>query len=268
MAGDWIKMRGNLWDDPRVAKLCDLTDQGEAAVVGALYWLWATADQHTEDGCMPGLTLRQINRKTGIQGFGEALCEIGWLKDDPQGVVIVKFEEHNGSSAKRRCYDAQRKANVRSVSASNADNLGTCRRHDAAESGRSVELEKEKRREEESSSLRSEDKPPRKRAAPVPAPGDVEAQVWSDWCELRKGHSAKVSATAVDEARKEAAKAGLSLEAFLRVWCVRGSRGLQADWLKPHERAGPSLAPSKQSALESRNAATAARILENLHAAG
>lgn len=30
MAGDWIKMRSNLWDDPRVTGICDLTDQKEA----------------------------------------------------------------------------------------------------------------------------------------------------------------------------------------------------------------------------------------------
>lgn len=135
MAGDWIKMRGNLWDDPRVARLCDLTDQPEAAIVGGLYWLWATADQHTEDGIMPGLTLRAIDRKTGIQGFGQSLCDIGWLADHPEGVRIVKFEEHNGQSAKRRCTDAQRKASVRNVSADDADKKRT-----------SAELEK--RREE------------------------------------------------------------------------------------------------------------------------
>ena len=80
MAGDWIKMRGNLWDDPRVSKLVDLTGSSEAAVIGALYWLWATADQHTEDGCMPGLNLRQIDRKTGVPGFAAAMVEIGWIR--------------------------------------------------------------------------------------------------------------------------------------------------------------------------------------------
>lgn len=144
MAGDWIKMRGNLWDDPRVSRLCDLTDQGEAAVVGGLYWLWATADQHTEDGIMPGLTLRQIDRKTGIQGFGQALCDIGWLVDEPAGVRIVNFEEHNGASAKRRSLDAQRKANVRSVSASQADNERTEDGQKAPTCG----AREEKRREE------------------------------------------------------------------------------------------------------------------------
>jgi hypothetical protein len=125
MAGDWIKMRSNLWDDPRVARLCDLTEQHEAAIVGGLYWLWATADQHTEDGIMPGLTLRQIDRKTGIKGFGEALCAIDWIADHPEGVRVVRFEEHNGSSAKRRSMDAQRKSTVRKVSAPDADKTRT-----------------------------------------------------------------------------------------------------------------------------------------------
>ena len=148
MAGDWIKMRGNLWDDPRVARLCDITDQPEAAIVGGLYWLWATADQHTEDGVMPGLTLRSIDRKTGISGFGKGLCEIGWLEEQPDGVRIVNFEEHNGQSAKRRCTDAQRKANIRSVSALDADKKRTDDGNDADKKRRGAELEKEKRREE------------------------------------------------------------------------------------------------------------------------
>lgn len=117
MAGDWIKMRSNLWDDPRVARICDLTDSGEALIVGGLYWLWATADQHTENGTLPGLTLRQIDRKTGIQGFGAALCAVGWLVDHPDGVRIVRFEEHNGTSAKRRAVTAKRVANHRSGNA-------------------------------------------------------------------------------------------------------------------------------------------------------
>lgn len=149
MAGDWIKMRGNLWDDPRVSKLCDLTDQGEAAIVGALYWLWAAADQHTEDGVMPGLTLRQIDRKTGVQGFGAALCDVGWLADHPEGVRIIKFEEHNGASAKRRCAEAQRKANARNVSASDADTTRTESGRGADEIRQVAELEIEKRREEQ-----------------------------------------------------------------------------------------------------------------------
>ena len=90
MSGDWIKMRGNLWDDPRVSALVDATDSSEAAVVGALYWLWASADQHSEDGVMPGLSVRQIDRKTGVPGFAAALETIGWIEVLDAGIRIVR----------------------------------------------------------------------------------------------------------------------------------------------------------------------------------
>lgn len=147
MAGDWIKMRGNLWDDPRVGAIVDATDSSEAAVVGALYWLWATADQHTEDGCMPGLTLRQIDRKTGVPGFAAAMLAIGWISEAAEGIVIAKFEEHNGTSAKRRATDAQRKANSRNVSASDADKPQTEDGQKTPDLG--AREREEKRREEE-----------------------------------------------------------------------------------------------------------------------
>ena len=110
MSADWIKMRCNLWDDPRIARVCDETEQGEAAVVGAVYWLWATADQHSVDGFMPGLSLRQIDRKTGVPGFAKAMSAIGWITAQPDGVVIERFEEHNGASAKKRALTARRVA--------------------------------------------------------------------------------------------------------------------------------------------------------------
>ena len=82
----------------------------------------------------------------------------------------------------------------------------------------------------------------RKRSAPPPVekPEDVEDQVWLDWLALRRKKNAPVTATVLSEARSEADKAGLPLERFLAVWCVRGSQGLQADWLRPHERGSPS----------------------------
>jgi uncharacterized protein YdaU (DUF1376 family) len=83
-----------------------------------------------------------------------------------------------------------------------------------------------------------EKKEARKRAAPVGAtrPESVAEDVWRDWTDLRKAKRAPVSPTVLAEAEREAGKAGLPLEDFLRVWCARGSQGLQADWLKPAER--------------------------------
>lgn len=78
--------------------------------------------------------------------------------------------------------------------------------------------------------------PKKKTAHAAPSrPDDVDEQVWSDWLALRKAKRASVTQTVLDEARREASKAGLGLERFLVIWCMRGSQGLQADWLKPHE---------------------------------
>jgi hypothetical protein len=167
MAGDWIKMRCNLWDDPRIARICDMTGEGEAAVIGGLYWLWAAADQHTEDGVMPGLSLKQIDRKTGLKCFGDALVSIGWIIDGAEGVQIVRFEEHNGSSAKRRCSESRRK-----MSARDADKERTESGQAAEESQQSC-APREREDIDISTSLRSVDSAPEKRvdkrAAQLPA---------------------------------------------------------------------------------------------------
>ncbi len=62
-------------------------------------------------------------------------------------------------------------------------------------------------------------------------PQDVDPSVWEDWKQLRKSKRATVSETVVEQARKEATKANMSLNSFLKEWCLRGSQGLKAEWL-------------------------------------
>jgi hypothetical protein len=92
------------------------------------------------------------------------------------------------------------------------------------------------------------EKPARKRADVLPKPDDVTEQTWRDWTALRTKKRSTVSETVVDEARRECAKASMSLERFLQVWCMRGSQGLQADWLKPEERGSPRSPANKHAA--------------------
>lgn len=94
-------------------------------------------------------------------------------------------------------------------------------------------------------------------------PEEVPEQVWADWLTLRKKKRADVTATVIEGARDEAAKAGMPLEAFLRLWCLRGSQGLQADWLKPDELAAHRTAvPAAVSFREQDRQAAAARVAE------
>jgi uncharacterized protein YdaU (DUF1376 family) len=76
----------------------------------------------------------------------------------------------------------------------------------------------------------------KKKATVVACPPDVGEEVWQDWLQLRKAKKAPVTQTVVNSATKEAEKAGISLNAFLIIWCARGSQGLQAEWLKPDDK--------------------------------
>lgn len=122
-------MRTNLWDDPRVAAVCDRLEVSEATAVGALYRLWAIADEHSEDGTLPAITAASLDRKVGVKGFAEAVAGVGWLAINDGFIVIERFEEHNGKSAKKRSLDARRKGSARK-----ADKVRTESGHDADES--------------------------------------------------------------------------------------------------------------------------------------
>tara|TARA_R110000787_G_scaffold5230_3_gene19253 strand:+ start:856 stop:1671 length:816 start_codon:yes stop_codon:yes gene_type:complete len=112
MAGDWIKINSNLWDNPKVSEMCDHLDCGEAVIVGALFRLWSMADQHSEDGRLP-MSMASVDRKTGVQGFADTLRKVGWLDVDEGGILIPEWESHHSQSAKRRSEDARRKVNSR-----------------------------------------------------------------------------------------------------------------------------------------------------------
>ena len=124
-------MRSNLWDDPRIAKICDMTNKPEREVIGGLYWIWSMADDQSTDGRLEGLSLGAIDRKTGLKGLGAALVKIGWILESEDGVEIARFDEHNGASAKRRSTEAKRMQFVRKPKDSCAQPMRTESEHHA-----------------------------------------------------------------------------------------------------------------------------------------
>ena len=65
--------------------------------------------------------------------------------------------------------------------------------------------------------------------AKMPTPDGVSPELWSDYLSVRKGKP--MTQTALNGIAREATKAGLSLEAGLRVCAERGWSGLKAEWL-------------------------------------
>jgi len=102
VAGDWIKMRVALRDDPSVIGVAEATSLDEDTVVGKLHRLWSWADQHTTDGRAAGITPRWVDKYLGFTGISDALVSAGWLVFEPGYMILPAFDKHNGSSAKSR----------------------------------------------------------------------------------------------------------------------------------------------------------------------
>lgn len=85
--------------------------------------------------------------------------------------------------------------------------------------------------------LTTNHKPVTKKEQSAPADADavmfpgVDPQVVADFKQLRKQKRANVTKTAMDKIAGEAEKAGITLEAALRICCSRGWQGFEADWI-------------------------------------
>lgn len=111
MAGDWIKMRVDLMDDPSVVAIAVRLEMDEDHVVGKLHRLWSWADRHTIDGATSGVNDTWVDRFVAKKGFAAAMADVGWLVIGTDGIRFPGFEKHNGESAKKRA-DAQQRQRV------------------------------------------------------------------------------------------------------------------------------------------------------------
>lgn len=124
MAGDWIKMRGDLGTHPKVVRIMSALKADRLRVVGGLHAVWSLFDAHSEDGVLDGYTLEALDNMIAWPGFAAQMVRVEWLVENAESLSVPRFDEHNGQSAKRRATETQRKREARSVckvSAPNAD---------------------------------------------------------------------------------------------------------------------------------------------------
>lgn len=84
---------------------------------------------------------------------------------------------------------------------------------------------------------------------------DVPSELVDDFVKLRKAKRASVTQTAVDGIRREASKAGYTMEQAIRTCCERGWQGFKAEWVANTNRnngqnhASPKLTPAERTAV-------------------
>lgn len=171
MAGDWIRMRTDLYRDPKVIIMADLLLDEESdlsrhisqitqasrnvtrdvmrnAVIGSLVQIWGTvrhkSRRHGDDAIVYGAAISVVDDIGEMPGIGEAMVEVGWLRQDDKCLVFPDFyESHNSDSDayKAKARERQRRYRERQKRDVTRDVTVTSRN--------AVEKEKEKEKREE-----------------------------------------------------------------------------------------------------------------------
>jgi hypothetical protein len=125
----WIKIETHTPDKAELRQVARRCGCSRAEAFLACFRLFAWLDEQTSDGHVAFFTPADADDVAGLEDFGAALQEVGWITFGPTGAVVAHWERHNGQSAKRRCQDAERKRGVRKesgqASAVEADDLRT-----------------------------------------------------------------------------------------------------------------------------------------------
>lgn len=181
MAGDWIKMRIDLQTHPKVFRMVSALKADRLRIIGGLHIAWSIFDTHSSDGVLVGYTVEAMDAVVGWPGFTQAMVDVEWASvNDSGSLVMPRFDEHNGASAKRRANDSERKRNerknpVRNLSASDADSLRT----------REEKRREEKKEQDQKQGAGALVKNPK--FDPLTAkPENVSEKAWADWCQHRK----------------------------------------------------------------------------------
>jgi hypothetical protein len=122
----WIKLEKELREDRRFTRIVDaLLERQHASVtsvtqlrfvsnsvvtqvLGGLAQLWMYADTHIREDDTLDITLDEIDKLVGIEGFAK-LMPADWLEViDEHSVRLPDFQAHNGTDAKKRAVTAKR----------------------------------------------------------------------------------------------------------------------------------------------------------------
>ena len=117
MAGDWIKIREDLHEDPAVLQIAQKLGTRPEHIVGYCVRFWAWVSRNCDAGSVTGVTLECVESVTNLPQFCHMLCEVGWLEYDDSGdtpiITIPHFERHLSQGAKQRVLTAERNRKYR-----------------------------------------------------------------------------------------------------------------------------------------------------------
>ncbi len=261
MSSSWIKIRTDLYTDPKVIEMTrrfdymtyglsgkdvtPVTGQGVTRhnlrhlVVGCLCQLWGTVrlrgKREGDDLIVKNANLSTIDDIVFLDGFGDAVEHVGWVKvvecDELNSLIFNNFfsEYNTDPNDDHRVKNAERKRRQREREKSR-DATVTESHHSHVTV--TPQCHTEKRRVEKNNKYNASDE--------LLALG-VSENLISDWLKVRKVKRLAETKTAIDAFIREAGKAGITCEQAVQVSCERGWGGFRADWIKnPNQQEKPT----------------------------
>ena len=180
MPRDWIKMRTDLYRDPKVIKMakilssessptsqdmtvsnrCDMSVTSNVmrnvmrnATVGCLVTVWGVARQEGridgDDLVLEGITIDVLDEIAELAGFGQALTAVGWAVESHEGLRMPRFFEENNEPPPRKAKsNAERQREYRERQKSKKQTGKTAPKKTVTKSNESNDRGEERRGEE------------------------------------------------------------------------------------------------------------------------
>ena len=221
MQSDWIKMRTDLYRDPKVIGMADhlMSRDGQlarhvgqmcqrdmavtrnvtrCAVVGGLVSVWGVLRHRGtrvgDDLLVPNCSDAVLDDIADMPGFGEAMCSVGWAVETEGGVVLPKFfRDLNAEPIKSSAADRQKRYRDRLRNGDVTRDGGGDVTSRVTVTGE--KRERERREEEEKTPPNPPqagaraDRPPAKKfdplAADLPHKSPAFAMAWAEWVKHR-----------------------------------------------------------------------------------
>lgn len=223
-------------DHWRTRMMVDALDGDEMAPLCILR-LWAHCQSRKSDRFeMPTAGLKaQCRYKGDAQQFEQALIDAGFIERDGREIHVLGWAAQNASLI-AAWENGSKGGRPKTKPAENQEETH------GKPSGNPASTQTEPIREDKS----REEKPKNKKAPPAALPVSVlvdmgvPEQVVTDWYAIRAKKRLPLTQTALDELLPDVQKAGMTLEAAIRLCCKRGWAGFESAWLdKPQARASP-----------------------------
>jgi hypothetical protein len=238
---DWVKMRSDIYRDPRVCEMAEqLTGNHSCdrnvmrnATVGALVTFWGVTrhrgHRYGDDLQLPRMKLSVVDSIVELPGFGAAMVAVGWIIERDESLILPRFFEglNVDPAEKTRVQNAERQRRYRERNRNVTDNVTVTQRSNVEK--RRVEKRREDKNTDTALSAFAKPK--------ANCPEGIDPKVWCDWLTVRKQkRRGPPTATAMKKIEREATTAKLTVAQAIQISAEKGWAGFEAQWLADEPR--------------------------------